>query len=101
MITFFEVIGVLTCCILGLALFLIILFYLGSLWNGYRMDRAMSQELHTKELISIRLTNDSWWFSEDAATMNLIKAIASGIVTNRGIDEIREEWRQERAKKQV
>ncbi len=45
-----------------------------------------------------RMMSDSWWFSEDPATMNLLQRIATD-VNDAGWSEInsrREEWRKER-----
>lgn len=39
-----------------------------------------------------RLRDYSWWFSEDAATMHLVRDLGSGI----GVEQSRENWRRAR-----
>lgn len=81
---------------------LLALFCLG-LWALEAFDRRVMHPWRTRieqawhDHLMQRRLSDSWWFSEDPATMNLLVNMARGL----DVSEARERWRAERAAKEA
>ena len=76
----------------------IVLAFLAALgWEAFQNSkesrRARQWHLTGAAYMRQRLVNDSWWFSEDEPTMNLLRRLGDGD----SVDRVREDWRRERA----
>ncbi len=90
--TFFQIVGIVVTGIVVIALIV------GLIVVGVEFVQTFSSK--TKERIYrealeyyyLGLKNDSWWFSEDVVTMNLLKDLSEG----KSVNDARERWHKMR-----
>ena len=87
------IIVILSCCLCIAMYFLILKSNYFNKGYGDGFDEGFSQGI---ECWSNRIEKDSYWFSEDIATMRLIQDLAVG----KNPESVRETWRQNRVKTQ-
>lgn len=102
MFLFFAMVGMAVVAVAA-GFVLVAIFYAVRDWllerRHSQFHKWMEGEMYS---FATRLSNDSYWFSEDTPTMNLLQNMAASITSSRGlaypfgIDTLRDKWRRDR-----